>query len=202
MPRLDGFGLLRALRDDPGLRALPVILLSARAGEESRVDGLEAGADDYLVKPFSARELIARVHAHLTLAQERSEALAREEAGREEAERGQSGEGRVPRRAVARAADAAHRHARLGAPLCAGAARRRGAIQRALETIERNAAAGRLISDLLDVSRIVAGKLTLDARSICAARLRSCVETFRPTAEEKSIAIRRRARPRRHSRRR
>ena len=61
MPRLDGFGLLRALRADPRTRDVPVILLSARAGEESRVEGLEAGADDYLVKPFSARELIARV---------------------------------------------------------------------------------------------------------------------------------------------
>ena len=55
MPKLDGFGLLRELRADPGTRELPVILLSARAGEESRVEGLHAGADDYLIKPFSAR---------------------------------------------------------------------------------------------------------------------------------------------------
>ena len=67
MPRLDGFGLLRAIRGHPELRDLPVILLSARAGEESRVEGLRAGADDYLVKPFSARELVARVSAHLGL---------------------------------------------------------------------------------------------------------------------------------------
>jgi len=60
MPRLDGFGLLRELRADPALRDLPVILLSARAGEDARIDGLEGGADDYLTKPFSARELIAR----------------------------------------------------------------------------------------------------------------------------------------------
>ena len=65
MPSLDGFGLLRALRADPRPRAIPVILLSARAGEEARVEGLEAGADDYLVKPFSARELVARVAARL-----------------------------------------------------------------------------------------------------------------------------------------
>src|SRR6185436_19642625 len=61
MPRLDGFGLIRALRADPGLRAIPVILLSARAGEEARVEGLGSGADDYLVKPFSSRELLVRV---------------------------------------------------------------------------------------------------------------------------------------------
>ena len=72
MPRLDGFALLRALRAERGYENLPVILLSARAGEDARVEGLDAGADDYLVKPFSARELLARVGALL----ERSRVLA------------------------------------------------------------------------------------------------------------------------------
>jgi len=76
MPRLDGFGLLRAVRDDPATRTLPVVLLSARAGEEARVEGLYAGADDYLTKPFSARELLARVSVHLGLARARREAEA------------------------------------------------------------------------------------------------------------------------------
>jgi signal transduction histidine kinase/DNA-binding response OmpR family regulator len=71
MPRLDGFGLLRSLREDEDLRNTPVILLSARAGEESRIEGLDAGADDYLVKPFSARELLARVGSHLAMAKMR-----------------------------------------------------------------------------------------------------------------------------------
>jgi PAS domain S-box-containing protein len=61
MPRLDGFGLLAQVRASVALRELPVILLSARAGEEARVEGLQAGADDYLVKPFAAAELLARV---------------------------------------------------------------------------------------------------------------------------------------------
>jgi len=74
MPRLDGFGLLEALRADPRTSAVPVIMLSARAGEESRVEGMEVGADDYLVKPFSARELLARVAAHLQMARMRREA--------------------------------------------------------------------------------------------------------------------------------
>ena len=74
MPELDGFGLLRELRARPETRTIPIILLSARAGEESRVEGLDAGADDYLVKPFSARELIARVQTHLQLARVRREA--------------------------------------------------------------------------------------------------------------------------------
>jgi signal transduction histidine kinase len=68
MPRLDGFGLLAAIRADTDLRDMPVILLSARAGEEARLEGLDAGADDYLVKPFSARELLARVRSNLDLA--------------------------------------------------------------------------------------------------------------------------------------
>nr|WP_306805908.1 response regulator [Caballeronia sp. BR00000012568055] len=73
MPRLDGFGLLRAIRADDVLRDTPVVLLSARAGEEARVGGLEAGADDYLTKPFSARELLARVSSNLRLARLRRE---------------------------------------------------------------------------------------------------------------------------------
>ncbi len=78
MPRMDGFGLLAALRGEPGLGELVVILLSARAGEEARVEGLTAGADDYLVKPFSARELRARVDGAIHLARHRREAAARE----------------------------------------------------------------------------------------------------------------------------
>ncbi len=68
MPGLDGFGLLRELRADPQTRTVPVILLSARAGEEATVEGLGSGADDYVVKPFSARELLARVRTHLQIA--------------------------------------------------------------------------------------------------------------------------------------
>ncbi len=74
MPELDGLGLLRELRSDPELRDVPVILLSARAGEDARVEGLNAGADDYLTKPFAARELIARVKANLEMARMRREA--------------------------------------------------------------------------------------------------------------------------------
>jgi PAS domain S-box-containing protein len=74
MPELDGFGLLAAIRADPALADIPVIMLSARAGEEAQVEGLQAGADDYLAKPFSARELLARVGANLDIARLRREA--------------------------------------------------------------------------------------------------------------------------------
>lgn len=73
MPRLDGFGLLQAVRREEALRNIPVILLSARAGEESRIEAVEFGADDYLIKPFSARELQARVKSHLAMARVRQE---------------------------------------------------------------------------------------------------------------------------------
>jgi PAS domain S-box-containing protein len=74
MPGLDGFTLVHTLRGDPRTREVPILLLSARAGEEVRIEGLEAGADDYLIKPFSSRELLARVGAHLELARVRREA--------------------------------------------------------------------------------------------------------------------------------
>jgi PAS domain S-box-containing protein len=74
MPRLDGFGLIRELRRDPALAAIPVVLLSARAGEEARLEGLQYGADDYLVKPFSGRELLGRVAAALQSAASRRRA--------------------------------------------------------------------------------------------------------------------------------
>jgi signal transduction histidine kinase/DNA-binding response OmpR family regulator len=84
MPRLDGMQLLMTLRADPQTNTLPVILLSARAGEESRVEGMQSGADDYLIKPFSARELLARVEAHLKLKRwrEQSERALHESAAR------------------------------------------------------------------------------------------------------------------------
>jgi PAS domain S-box-containing protein len=86
MPGLDGFELLRELRANPSTSTIPVILLSARAGEESRVEGLDAGADDYLVKPFSARELLARVTSHLEMGRLRRQATERERRLRAEVE--------------------------------------------------------------------------------------------------------------------
>ena len=70
MPRLDGFGLIARIRATPALSHLPVMLLSARAGEEAKVEGLRAGADDYLVKPFAAAELLARVRRQVELGRE------------------------------------------------------------------------------------------------------------------------------------
>lgn len=68
MPKLDGFGLLKKLKGTFSTSSIPVIFLSARAGEEAEIEGLSAGANDYLVKPFSSRELIARITTQLTTA--------------------------------------------------------------------------------------------------------------------------------------
>jgi signal transduction histidine kinase len=86
MPGLDGFGLLRELRGAESTKTIPVILLSARAGEDARVEGMLAGADDYMVKPFTARELLARVAAHLAMSRLRREAAERERTLRTELE--------------------------------------------------------------------------------------------------------------------
>ncbi len=76
MPVLDGFDLVRRLRADPATRTLPVLVLSARAGGEASVEGLNLGADDYLVKPFAAAELIARIRASIRRARDRTPAAA------------------------------------------------------------------------------------------------------------------------------
>ncbi|MEH1054014.1 SpoIIE family protein phosphatase [Micromonospora sp. CPCC 206171] len=77
MPRLDGFGLVTALRASPRTRHVPIVLLSARAGSAEAVAGLAVGADDYLTKPFSGQELIARVRANVELGQLRGEIIRR-----------------------------------------------------------------------------------------------------------------------------
>jgi signal transduction histidine kinase len=80
MPEMDGFALLAALRENPATCLVPIIMLSARAGEEARIEGLDAGADDYLTKPFTARELVARVEAQLKMARLRRDAHEQETA--------------------------------------------------------------------------------------------------------------------------
>ena len=166
MPRLDGFELLRALRGRPETRGVPVLLLSARAGEESRVEGLEAGADDYLVKPFSARELIARVHVHLELARARQEMLDREQAARvqaEEASRAKdeflatlSHELRNPLGAIGGALSLLSRSPKTDD----GTAQLREIIAR------QTAHLTRMVDDLLDLTRLETGRIVLQRRPV------------------------------------
>jgi signal transduction histidine kinase len=79
MPGLDGFQLIERLRRDERTAVIPVLLLSARGGEDSRIEGIAAGADDYLVKPLSGRELVARVDGAVRLARLRRETARREQ---------------------------------------------------------------------------------------------------------------------------
>lgn len=78
MPGMSGFELLRIIRADDAIQSIPVIVLSAHAGEEARLEALAAGADDYLAKPFSARELAAMVRSHISLVRIRRVAVERE----------------------------------------------------------------------------------------------------------------------------
>lgn len=183
MPGLNGFELLQALRTDSRTREVPVILLSARAGEEAIVEGLEAGADDYLIKPFSAQELISRVTAHLQMAQLRGAALQQE-------------------RTINRQKDefisvVSHE---LNTPLVSilGWTRMLRSslpnpviLNKALDTIERNATLqGKLIQDLLDLSRITAGKFRLNPQPIeLKPVIETAIATVTQTAANKEINL-------------
>jgi len=190
MPELDGFGLLGELRGDPALRELPVIMLSARAGEEARIEGLQAGATDYLGKPFASRELVARVETLLMRAALRSAEQAHE---------------RQLREALAGArhdAEAANRAkdeflAMLGhelrnplAPILTalelmrlrpgvGAERERAVIERQVQHLVG------LVDDLLDVSRITRGKVELRSEPLQVGDLIArAIEVVTPLLEE------------------
>ena len=197
MPKLDGFGLLKALRGDDRTQHIPIILLSARAGEESRVEGMGAGADDYLVKPFSARELLARVEAHLNFQRVRREA---EQALMQMMEREQKA--RASAEVANRVKDdfLAMLSHELRTPLNAiigwSHLLRKGKLsekdrERGIDVIDRNAAAQRaIIDELLDVSRIVTGKLKLETKPVeLADVIDAAIDAIRPAAEAKGIEI-------------
>jgi signal transduction histidine kinase len=203
MPALDGFGLLRALRDNPRTATVPVILLSARAGEESRVEGLEAGADDYLIKPFSARELLARVTGNIELARLRRELVSKEEQWRTEVQKTLHAKNLELERA-SRAKDqflASMSH-ELRTPLNAilgftGTLLMKfpGPLtseqERQLRTVQTS---GKhllsLINDLLDLAKIESGKIELGQELLnCREVLHEIVSSVQPIAESKGISL-------------
>jgi signal transduction histidine kinase len=163
MPGVDGFGLLRDLRTDARTRNIPVIMVSARAGEDARIDGLAAGADDYLIKPFSARELIARINSHLGIAlaaRQKAQLLERAQAARQDAEAANESKDEF-------LAMLGHELRNPLAPLQTSLQliRRRlpsSPVDRQLDVIERQASnLARIVDDLLEVSRIRLGKIEL-----------------------------------------
>jgi signal transduction histidine kinase len=169
-----------------------VILLSARAGEEARVEGIEAGADDYLTKPFSARELLARVHTHLELARVRRQLLAATERARGEAEA--ANQAKDAFLAVLSHELRSPMNAMLGwlRILKTAGTRDTELVGRAVDTIERNIwVQAQVINDLLDVSRIISGKLQLEEERVdVASVVTKCVDSMRPSAEAKQIELR------------
>jgi len=187
MPRLDGLGLLGALRADHDLGDVPVILLSARAGEEARIEGLGAGADDYMVKPFTGRELLARVGALLELTQTRRENEARRRSDLEEASRQKdeflamlAHELRNPLAPIRNAGELLSRSLPADVPM-----------RTAVHTIERQVThLTRLVDDLLDVSRITQGRIELRRRPTAVAELLSrSLETVDPLIRRKKHKV-------------
>ncbi|HKV13328.1 MAG TPA: ATP-binding protein, partial [Thermoanaerobaculia bacterium] len=167
MPGLDGFALLKELRADPRTASIPVILLSARAGEESRVEGLEAGADDYLIKPFSARELAARVGTHLEIARLRRQTEEDLRSQNDELSRAKQAAEEANRAKDHFLATLSHELRTPLTPVLATAATlendpRFAEAKNELAMIRRNVELeARLIDDLLDLTRIARGKLEL-----------------------------------------
>ena len=150
MPGLDGLALLRRLRADPRTQGVPVILVSANAESDATVEGIEAGADDHLVKPFPARELLARVDTHLRLRRLREAEAANRAKDEFLAVLGH--ELRNPLSPIVTALELMR--------LRGGDAflRERAIIERQVRHLVS------LVSDLLDVSRVSQGKLALNKR--------------------------------------
>jgi signal transduction histidine kinase len=155
MPGLNGIELVRTLRADPRTASLPVILVSARAGEEAAVEGLDAGSDDYLIKPFSAAELLARVRTHVQLALKRREWIRQLESANHELDAftySVAHDLRAPLRGINGMAEIL-RESKLGQLDPDG--------QKYLHFIhESGKRAAQLIEDLLKLSRITRGELT------------------------------------------
>jgi signal transduction histidine kinase len=173
MPRLDGFGLLRELRSDPRTRAIPVLILSARAGEGDRVSGLDAGADDYVVKPFRGPELVARVRSLINLSRARRDA----EAANRTKDQFLAMLGHELRNPLAPILTALQLMSLRGD---ASSVRERAVIDRQVRHLVR------LIDDLLDVSRIARGKIELRHQTVELSEVvAAAVESTSPALEER-----------------
>ena len=184
MPEVDGFELMRRLRADPMTQTLPVIVLSARAGEEARVEGLDAGADDYLVKPFAARELVARVRTQIELSSLRREAAQRIDEARRAAESANRAKdeflamlGHELRNPLAPILTALQLMTLRGD---IGAEKERAVIDRQVRHVVR------LVDDLLDVSRITRGKVDLRTERVELAQVVArAIEMASPLIEQR-----------------
>ncbi|MFY2563018.1 ATP-binding protein, partial [Corallococcus terminator] len=200
MPGVDGLELVRTLRADEHTRAIPILLLSARAGEEATIEGLRSGADEYLVKPFSANELRARINALLTVSQLRREAIHAERVHAEEARTLLEEARRATRSREETLAVVSHD---LRSPLTAIRTAAEllqrsppegdtgGRVHKHAESIHRSASRmNRLIDDLLDLASIDTGSLSVDVKPQRVEYLvREAQEQFEPQAAEKGLTL-------------
>ena len=190
MPGLDGLSLTRELRGDPATAGLPIILLSARTGEEAMTEGLAAGANDYIVKPFSARELVARVKVQLEVARSQESDRAHESARRADEQYRQIAEtaslardqflavlGHELRNPLAPILTALQLMQMRGEP---GSLRERALIERQVRHVIR------LVDDLLDVSRIKRGNVSLEKRPVgIGAVIANAIEIVGPLLDQR-----------------
>jgi signal transduction histidine kinase len=187
MPRMDGIEMLRTLRAAPATAEVPVLLLSARAGEEASVEGLQAGANDYLVKPFSQRELLARIEVLLAQGRQRAaERLARSQAeqnvrAREEFFAALAHELRSPVYSLLSWIE-----------ILQSEKVTRSKVLTALEVLDVAAKSLRRLSeDLYDVARSSSRPMQVESRhfSSLAPLIAIVIETFAPAAAKKRITL-------------
>ncbi len=187
MPELDGFELLAVLQAEPTTREIPVVFLSARAGEQARIEGLQAGVVDYLIKPFSARELIARIRALVEHARARAQVQAHREELVEAARRKDeflamlAHELRNPLAAV-----------RSALELMAHGAKDPDRLVSLQEVCLRQVhSLGRLVDDLLDVSRITRNKVDLRIETVeLRALVRDVLASVQPLIDAQGHSLR------------
>jgi signal transduction histidine kinase len=203
MPGLDGLSLLKHVRANPETVRLPVILLSAGAGEEWRLEALSQGADDYLVKPFSAKELMARATAHVEAMHLRTQASTtskqRAEISSDFASRKRAADAldRLDRLKDAFLASLSHElHTPLNevvgwTKMLLDGTVTEGLHRRMLEHIYSHARAQeQLIADLLDLSNIIQGQLRLEVKLLRAMDVvRAALDSIQSPAQVKRIVL-------------
>ncbi len=192
MPVLDGINLLKKVRANTQFKNIPIIFLSARAGEEALIEGLEAGADDYLVKPFSPREAIIRIETHLKVVARNKLILEHEmlRHAKEEAEKANQAKDNF-------LATLSHElRTPLSVILLWAQMLKNGNISpdryyHGLSSIEENALAqNQLVEDLLDVSKISLGKMSIELQTINLIDiLQKTIRSILPSAEKKLIKV-------------
>ncbi len=200
MPGLDGLSLARALGADPRTCTIPLVMLSARAGEEATIEGLDSGAVEYLVKPFSTHELLARIRAQLAVSQLRQDAVLAARAHGEDAHQLLEAARRAIRDREATLAIVSHD---LRSPLAvittaAELLQRVPADDQLPERVRKQAATivrsavgmNHLIADLLDLASIASGTFSVDAHPCTAAQLlREVGDLFQSRAVERGLTL-------------